>query len=67
MLAIAPYYASDYAAMGVSEDAKRAYYASLLRGVPRLDGVTIAPARHFVMLDHPDAFVAALRKFLDAR
>ena len=67
VLAIAPYYASDYAAMGVSEEAKRAYYASLLRGVAKLDVVTIAPARHFVMLDQPDAFVTALRKFLDAR
>ena len=56
MLAIAPYYASDYAAMGISEEAKRAYYASLLRGVPELEVVTIAPARHFVMLDQPHAF-----------
>ena len=67
VLAIAPYYASDYAAMGISEDAKRAYYASLLRGVPELEVVTIAPARHFVMLDQPDALVAALRKFLAVR
>jgi len=64
VLAIASYYASDYAAVGISEDAKRAYYASLLRGVPELEVVTIAPARHFVMLDQPDALVAALRKFL---
>jgi len=45
-------------------ECKRAYYASLLRGVPELEVVTIAPARHFVMLDQPDALVAALRKFL---
>jgi pimeloyl-ACP methyl ester carboxylesterase len=66
VLAIVPYYASDYAAMGISEEAKRAYYASLLRGVARLEVVTIAPARHFAMLDQPEAFTTALRKFLDA-
>jgi pimeloyl-ACP methyl ester carboxylesterase len=55
VLAIVPYYASDYAAMGVSEEGKRAYYASLLRGVGVLEVVTIAPARHFVMLDQPEA------------
>jgi len=67
VLAIVPYYASDYAAMGVSEEAKRAYYASLLRGVGALEVVTIAPARHFVMLDQPEALAAAVRKFVDAR
>jgi pimeloyl-ACP methyl ester carboxylesterase len=67
VLAIVPYYASDYAAMGVSEEAKRAYYTSLLRGVGTLEVVTIAPARHFVMLDQPEALAAAVRKFVDAR
>jgi pimeloyl-ACP methyl ester carboxylesterase len=38
----------------------------LLRGVARLEVVTIAPARHFAMLDQPEAFTTALRKFLDA-
>ena len=67
VLAIVPYYASDYAATGISEETKRAYYASLLRGVAALDVVTIAPARHFVMLDQPEALIEAIRKFVDAR
>ena len=64
VLEIAPYLASDYAAMGISEDAKRSYYQSLLSGVAKLEVVTIAPARHFVMVDQPEAFNQALRKFL---
>ena len=67
VLAIVPYYASDYAATGISEETKRAYYVSLLRGVAALDVVTIAPARHFVMLDQPEALIEAIRKFVDAR
>ena len=66
VLVIAPYFAPDYAALGLSEDAKRAYYESLLHGVPKLDVATIAPARHFVMLDQPQAFVDVVRRFLDA-
>lgn len=34
--------------------------------VAKLEVVTIAPARHFVMLDQPQAFNEALRKFLGA-
>jgi pimeloyl-ACP methyl ester carboxylesterase len=64
VLEIAPYLVSDYAALGISEAAKRAYYQSLLSGVAQLEVVTIAPARHFVMLDQPEAFNEALRKFL---
>jgi pimeloyl-ACP methyl ester carboxylesterase len=64
VLEIAPYLASDYAAMGISEAAKRAYYRSLLQGVAQLDVVGIAPARHFVMVDQPLALNEALRTFL---
>lgn len=64
VLEVVPYLAGDYAAAGVSAEGKRAYYASLLAGVTQLEVVTIAPARHFVMLDQPQAFVAALRGFL---
>lgn len=67
VLEIAPYYASDYAATGITEEAKGVYYASLLRGAASVEVVTIAPARHFVMLDQPQTFVAAVRKFVDSR
>lgn len=42
--------------MEISEAAKRAYYESLLTGVAQLEVVTITPARHFVMLEQPQAF-----------
>ncbi|MFO1305114.1 MAG: alpha/beta hydrolase [Burkholderiales bacterium] len=67
VLEVAPYYESDYAATGVSEEAKRAYYTSLLSGIREVEVVTIAPARHFVMLDQPQAFVAVVLKFIDSR
>jgi pimeloyl-ACP methyl ester carboxylesterase len=42
-----------------TEAEKADYYRSLLAGVPTLDVVTIAPARHFVMLDQPERFQKA--------
>ncbi len=66
VMVIAPYLASDYAAMGISESDKGSYYRSLLPGVAQLEVVTIAPARHFVMLDQPQALNDALRKFINA-
>jgi len=42
----------------------QAFYESLLAGAPTARVVAIAPARHFVMLDRPEAFDAALIQFL---
>ena len=42
--------------MHYTEAEKGDYYRSLLAGVAKLDVVTIAPARHFVMLDQPERF-----------
>lgn len=63
VLEIAPYFASDWEGRGISEAGMRAYYQSLLSGVAKLEVVMIAPARHFVMLDQPEAFNEALCKF----
>jgi pimeloyl-ACP methyl ester carboxylesterase len=57
---ISPFNAPDFAAMGVSEYQKTAYYRSLLPGIENLDVVSIAGARHFVMFDQPEKFAAAL-------
>ncbi len=40
--------------------ARPAYYRMLLAGIEKLDVVSIAPARHFVMFDQPEKFAAAL-------
>lgn len=43
-----------------------AFYKSLVAGAPKATVVPIAPARHFVMLDQPDAFHKAVTQFLSS-
>ena len=57
---ISPFNAPDFAAMGVDEDRKTGYYRMLLGGIEKLEVVSIAAARHFVMFDQPEKFAAAL-------
>jgi pimeloyl-ACP methyl ester carboxylesterase len=57
---ISPFYAPDFASMGIEEKRKADYYAMLLAGVRNLDVVSISPARHFVMFDQPEKFARAL-------
>jgi pimeloyl-ACP methyl ester carboxylesterase len=61
---ISPFNAPDFARMGMDEAGKTGYYRSLLQGVARLEVVSIAPARHFVMFDQPEKFSAALDQAL---
>ncbi len=61
---ISPFYAQDFAAMGVDEAGKTNYYRILLAGIGKLDVVSISPARHFVMFDQPEKFAAALDQAL---
>ena len=46
--------------VNVDEAGKTGYYRALLGGIERLEVVSISPARHFVMLDQPGKFNAAL-------
>ena len=62
---ISPFYAPDFAAMGIDEERKAGYYRMLLAGVRDLDVVSIAPARHFVMFDQPEIFARTLDAALD--
>lgn len=64
VMELSPYLASDYAARGIDESAKTAYYRSLLEGVEKLEVVSIPRARHFAMIDQPEAFMQALVRFL---
>ncbi len=57
---ISPFYAPDFAAMGVDEARKTGYYRMLLPGIEKLEVVSIPGARHFVMFDQPQKFAAAL-------
>jgi pimeloyl-ACP methyl ester carboxylesterase len=66
VLEIAPYSPTEgdaTAAVHYTEPEKTAFYRALLAGTPKLDLVTIAPARHFVMLDQPERFEKALDDF----
>jgi len=64
VIEISPFYAPDFAAMGVDEEAKTNYYRMLLGGIERVDVLSISPARHFVMFDQPEKFAAALDQAL---
>lgn len=66
ILEISPYNAPDFSKppLKLSEAQKTAYYQSLLANAPHAKVVSIAPARHFVMLDQPAKFQQALDDFL---
>ncbi len=61
---ISPFYAPDFAAMGVDEAGKTNYYRMLLGGIERVEVLSVSPARHFVMFDQPEKFAAALDQAL---
>ena len=50
--------------MGQTQEQKLALYKSLMEGAPKGSVVAITPARHFVMLDQPEAFYKAISEFL---
>jgi pimeloyl-ACP methyl ester carboxylesterase len=52
--------------MGQTQEQKLALYKSLVEGAPKASVVAITPARHFVMLDQPEAFQKAVTEFLDS-
>ena len=62
-LLIAPYDASLDTSFKTPE-AKRAYYASLIKSAPRAQTAVIANSRHFIMNDQPQALDAAIAQFL---
>jgi len=66
VLMLVPYRLEDYAnsPQAFSETDKRNYYAALMKGTPKLQLVTLSPARHFAMFDQPDQVEDAIRKFL---
>jgi pimeloyl-ACP methyl ester carboxylesterase len=68
ILEISPYNAADFnqGPTAMSEQQKTAYYASLLADAPDAKVISIAPSRHYVMLDQPAAFQKALADFIKA-
>ncbi|MDN5924449.1 MAG: alpha/beta hydrolase [Xanthomonadales bacterium] len=73
VLEISPYNAPDFenAAKAskrptISAEQKADYYRQLLDGVAQLQVVSIAPSRHFVMIDRPLRFQSVLDNFMSA-
>jgi pimeloyl-ACP methyl ester carboxylesterase len=64
VLVIAPYFDADAAQQGITPDAKADYYRTLMQGAPKVEVVTVAPARHFAMIDQPQQVNDAIRQYL---
>lgn len=64
VLVLAPWYGPDAAVDGIGTAEKLAYYRELMTGTPRLEVAAIENARHFAMIDQPQATNAALRRFI---
>jgi pimeloyl-ACP methyl ester carboxylesterase len=64
VLAIVPYFDLDGAQQNLTPAGKADYYRALMDGTPKLQVVTVSPARHFAMFDQPQAVNAAIRTFL---
>jgi pimeloyl-ACP methyl ester carboxylesterase len=67
LLEIVPFNAPDLTNSPVqyTEDQKVGYYRTLLAGAPRLQVLSVSPARHFAMFDQPDKLNAILDAFLN--
>jgi pimeloyl-ACP methyl ester carboxylesterase len=61
---IAPYFEPDSAQTGTTREMKTQYYTALMAGTPKLQVLSIAPARHFVMFDQPQMLADSLRTYL---
>jgi pimeloyl-ACP methyl ester carboxylesterase len=66
VLVIAPWFDLDNTVQGqtITQDIKRDYYRDLMAGTPKLEVTTVAPARHFAMIDQPQQVNDAIRKFV---
>jgi pimeloyl-ACP methyl ester carboxylesterase len=50
----------------ITRENKLDYYRGLMNGTPKLEVITVAPARHFAMIDQPQQVHDAIRKYLNA-
>ena len=67
LLEITPYNAPDLAnaSFSYTEDQKVQYYRALLSGAPKLQVVSLSPARHFAMFDQPDRVFSLINAFIN--
>jgi len=67
VLVLAPWFDPDAAGDGLTAAAKVEHYRSLLPGLASVEVLPVAPARHFLMIDQPEALADHLRRFLNRR
>jgi pimeloyl-ACP methyl ester carboxylesterase len=66
VLVISPFFDADGGPQGLTADAKADYYRALMQGAPKVEVVTVAPSRHFAMIDQPQQVNDAIRKYLSS-
>jgi len=66
VLVISPFFDVDGGPQGLTASAKADYYRALMQGAPKVEVVTVAPARHFAMIDQPQQVNDAIRKYLSS-
>jgi pimeloyl-ACP methyl ester carboxylesterase len=64
VLLISPFFEPDSVQQGLTAQAKADYYRSLMAGAPKVEVLTVAPARHFAMIDQPQQVNDAIRNYL---
>lgn len=64
VMVMAPYFGEDDSQNQMSPANKVEYYTALLAGLPKVEVVVIAPARHFAMFDQPELVNDAIRRFI---
>lgn len=64
VLVIAPYFEPDAGQQQVTQQGLREDYLALMKGAPQVKVVTVAPARHFAMIDQPQMVLDAINDFL---
>lgn len=64
VLVLVPYFEPDTSQDQVSSALKVEHYRRLMAGTPKLEVKPVANARHFLMIDQPEALAEAVRGFL---
>jgi pimeloyl-ACP methyl ester carboxylesterase len=65
VLEVMPYDPAIGAKAGFTQEQGVAFYRSLIDAAPHATVVAVGPSKHFMMLDQPDQFYAALQGFLN--
>jgi pimeloyl-ACP methyl ester carboxylesterase len=64
VLVLSPYFLLDAEQLRQTEEAKTAYYRTLMQGTPNVTVISVGPARHFAMFDQPEQVNTAIAQFL---